>query len=312
MKLTFFVISFMVDPKNSMACKDITSFFTTSTRDGNDAANKTRERLLPIINDPPAEFLSDSEHGPAWTTAHQEWKSILAKIAVDTGIPEYTATKVEMKGGRKFNYDADVAFCSESGVIATRKIEFKNGGTNINELPQFLSLPAKSPIFSDKYPEFWYDHFLDAYLAIDPEITLPKPPREEYLQNVIKTNYDCSPFFAQLKARELTLQKEKNKVVNQSITEYLTRNASMIQLDAFSEKVKETQSEKSYVLWSKGKFYLDSIAPQEMTNLQFQSVKNGNVVLVKGESNTVYSLLLRWRNHKGILNPAWQISMKRK
>jgi hypothetical protein len=153
---------------------------------------------------------------------------------------------------------------------------------------------------------------LDAYLAIDPEITLPKPPREEYLQNVIKTNYDCSPFFAQLKARELTLQKEKNKVVNQSITEYLTRNASMIHLDAFSEKVKETQSEKSYVLWSKGKFYLDSIAPQEMTNLQFQSVKNGNVVLVKSESNTVYSLLLRWRNHKGILNPAWQISMKRK
>jgi hypothetical protein len=231
---------------------------------------------------------------------------------VDTGIPEYTSTKVELKGGRKFNYDADVAFCSEAGVIATRKIEFKNGGTNINELPQFLSLSAKSPIFSDKYSEFWYDHFLDAYLALDPEITAPKPSREEYLHHITKTNYDCNPFFAQMKARELTLQKEKNKVVNQSIAEYLMQNASTIQLDLFSEKVKETQSNKSYVLWSKGKFYLDSIAPQEMANLQFQSVKNGNVVLVKSESNTIYSLLLRWRNHKGILNPAWQISMKRK
>jgi hypothetical protein len=299
---------------NSMACSvdDITAFFTTSTRDGNDAANKSREKLLPIINDPPSEFLQDPEHGAKWTTAHQEWKSILSKIAVDTGIPEYTSTKVELKGGRKFNYDADVTFCSEAGIIASRKIEFKNGGTNINELPQFLSLPAKSPIFSDKYPEFWYDHYLDAYLAVDPEITLPKPPREEYLQNVIKTNYDCTPFFAQLKARELTLQKEKNKVVNQSITDYLTQHAASIQLDLFTEKVKETQSDKLYVLWSKGKFYLDSISHQEMANLQFQSVKNGNVVLVKGESSTVYSLLLRWRNHKGILNPAWQISMKRK
>ena len=291
---------------------DIKAFFTTSTRDGNDAANKVREKLLPIINDPPSEFLQDPEYGANWTTANQEWKSILNKIAVNTGIPEYTSTKVELKGGRKFNYDADVTFCGDSGVIASRKIEFKNGGTNINELPQFLSLPAKSPIFTDKYPEFWYDNFLDAYLAVDPEITVPKPSREEYLQHVIKTNYECTPFFAQLKARELTLQKEKNKVVNQSITEYLTKHAASIQLDLFSEKVKETQSDKSYVLWSKGKFYLDSIAPQEMANLQFQSVKNGNVVLVKSESNTVYSLLLRWRNHKGILNPAWQISMKRK
>ena len=44
--------------------------------------------------------------------------------------------------------------------------------------------------------------------------------------------------------------------------------------------------------------------------MTFHGIRNGNVIEVQS-GPTLYRLLLRWRNHKGILNPAWQISMKR-
>lgn len=47
-----------------------------------------------------------------------------------------------------------------------------------------------------------------------------------------------------------------------------------------------------------------------MADMIFHCIKNGNILELK-TSNNIYRLLLRWRNHKGILNPAWQISMKR-
>jgi hypothetical protein len=79
---------------------------------------------------------------------------------------------------------------------------------------------------------------------------------------------------------------------------------------AFSEKVKATQTDKIYLLWSNGTFHIDKVREQEMTEMMFHSIKNGNILELKS-GQTIYGLLLRWRNHKGILNPAWQISMKR-
>jgi hypothetical protein len=96
-----------------------------------------------------------------------------------------------------------------------------------------------------------------------------------------------------------------------SITDYLTQYGNTINIEYFTEKVRTTQSDKIYILWHNGKFYIDKIHDNEMSGIYFHSIKNGNVIELKSSSNTTYSLLLRWRNHKGILNPAWQISMKR-
>ena len=65
-----------------------------------------------------------------------------------------------------------------------------------------------------------------------------------------------------------------------------------------------------YLLWKDGKFSLDAISLAEMSGMTFQGIKNENTLII-GTETTTYGLLLRWRNHKGILNPAWQISMKR-
>ena len=293
-----------------MSVSDITTFFSTSTRNENDATNKVREQVLKLLCNPPKEYLEHPEFGKFWQIVFHAWNDELKKIGEETGVPEYTSTKIKVKGGRAFNYDGNVMYCNGTNVVATRTIEFKNGGSSIGELPQFLSLPAKFGMFQEKYDKFYYENYLDKYIACDDEITETKPSLQLYLKNVTSTKYDVAPFFAQIKKRELSFQKEKNAIVNASITDYLTRYGKEIDINSLSEKVKATQTNKIFLLWSNGKFCSDKISEEEMSDMKYHSIKNGNVLEVKS-GNTIYGLLLRWRNHKGILNPAWQISMKR-
>ena len=293
-----------------MSVSDINTFFSTSTRNENDATNKVREKVLKLICNPPKEYLENAEFGNYWRIVYEAWNDALKKIAEETNIPIYTSTQIKIRGGRKFNYDADIMYYNGTILVANRKIEFKNGGSNIGDLPQFLSLQAKIGLFTETYDKFWYENYLDKYIECDSSITEAKPSLQLYLKNVTSTKYTIMPFFAQLKARELFFQKEKNEVVNASITDYLTKYGKELDIKSFSEKVKATQTEKIYLLWCNGRFYSDKLSEAEMSNMTYHSIKNGNVLEVKS-GNTIYGLLLRWRNHKGILNPAWQISMKR-
>ena len=257
-----------------------------------------------------SEYLEHSVHGPSWKTVHEQWKVALAIVAKNTAVRTYTSTSVVMKAGRKYNYDADVTYHNEGTVVATRKIEFKYGAANICELPQILSLQAKMNLFENTYDVFYYKHYIDKYLACDSELsTVEKPSLDVYLKHVTRTTYSTTPFFEKLKERELSFETEKDAVVNQSIADYLATYAHTINLSFFSDKLQTTQRDKIYLLWSKGTFHYDTISDAEMTGIAFQSIRKGNVlVLQAGQAS--YELLLRWRNHKGILNPAWQISMK--
>lgn len=298
-------------PSNHMSIvHTITTFFQHSTRDENDATNKVREKILEKLCNPPKEYLEHPEFGPSWQIVYDQWSNALTTIAKNTAIPTYTSTSIQMKGGRGFNYDAIVTYYNENAVVATRKIEFKYGGTNIGALPQFLSLQAKIELFDKTYDAFWYEQYLDQYLACDSGLTETKPSLETYLKCLTSTKYSITPFFAKLKERELLFQTEKNEVVNRSITDYLTTYGNTIHLSSFAEKVQATQRDKIYLLWSNGVFHIDSMSETEMSNLSFHSIRNGNVLELSA-GKTLYHLLLRWRNHKGILNPAWQISMKR-
>ncbi len=296
--------------KASLNVSDIETYFTTSTRNDNDSANKRRERVLEVLSSPPMEYLEDPVYGNQWQHVHREWITILKHLADQTGISTYTTTKIVMKGGRCYNYDADVLYYDGLTLVGNRKIEFKNGGKCIDDLPQFLSLQTKFNLFEETYHKFWYDHYLDKYLECDTEIKEEKPSWQQYEKCVTSTKYNVLPFFAELKSRELFHQKEKNTVVNTSISEYLKTYGHTINLSAFSEKVKMTQTDKHYLLWNNGVFCLDSLDHTNMSDMVYHSIQNGNVLEIKA-GNVIYGLLLRWRNHKGILNPAWQIRVKR-
>ena len=315
--------------------EDIATFFGTSTREQNDATNKVREPVLTLLSSPPTEFLAHETHGAQWTKVSSEWNKVMTTDpkATDAATPNYK-TKVELKGGRVFNYDADITFLDgETGAtVAKRKAEFKYNATRINELAQFLSLKARDKLFAEStptYDEFYYTNYLSKYIAIDTgrnpndpndiqlalaELPIPIPPLEEYLKMVTKVDTEGLPFFAQLKEREsLFFKKEKSALVDESITQYLTLFGSHIDVNAFTAKLIADETDKHYILWKSGQFHYDEITQEEMSDIKFHSIKNGNTIVLQSAAkpSTTFHLLLRWRNHKGILNPAWQISLKR-
>lgn len=291
-----------------MIVSDILTFALTSTRANNDVTNKVRENILPILSGPPTEYLEHPEYGRQWMACSNAWNAALHEIATKKGIT-YTNTRINLKGGRTFNYDADLLYYNGNELIDTVKIEFKKGGNSIVKLPQFLSLQVKYGLFPETYDKFYYDRYIDAYIACDASITEPKPELELYMKYVANINYGISPFFSQLKAREPFFKKEKFRVVNESITDYLNKYAAQLDLFSFNKKIRNTQTDKIYMLWSNDQFYIDMFKETDMTDMSIHSIKNGNVIEVKS-GNVMYNLLLRWRNHKGILNPAWQISKK--
>jgi hypothetical protein len=153
-------------------------------------------------------------------------------------------------------------------------------------------------------------------LECDKDITVKKPDSDQYLALVSKTEYNAHPFFQQLKDYEdIDPQKKeaKKKVVENSIQAYLETYGTQMNVSAFAERVQATQTDKHYVLWQNGSFTIDCLLPEEMTQMAIHPtspIKNGKYIVVQAGSTT-YELLLRWRNHMGILNPAWQITMKR-
>jgi hypothetical protein len=201
----------------------------------------------------------------------------------------------------------DVHYTTASQTLH-KKLEFKYGASSIEKLPQFLSLQARFPFFPVQYDSYYYDNYLAAYVALDNGITEPIPPKDIYMNMVTRVS-DAGPFFTQLKEREEVNKKQKAAIVNTSITQYLITYSADIDLELLGQKLKESQENKVYVLWNNESFHLDQINLEDMT-LEYAGVKNGNVLLIKSGSHT-FEMLLRWRNHKGILNPAWQISMKR-
>lgn len=305
---------------NRIPCHSISTFFVSSARSANDATNKIRERVLENIIAPPLEYLYDTDYGHLWQHVHNEWNEIIDKI-VDKKL--YSSIELNILAGRGNNHDANL-ICRANGSAMSRidrivKIEFKYGAKSICSIPQFLSLQTNQStlkMFDEPYDIFYYNNYIDLYITCDREgINEPKPSLETYLKCVRNTDYNIHPFFAQLKDREPTAKLNKNKVVNDSIQDYLSRYAHSIDTTQLTQKIIQTQQDKMYLLWSNHKFYLDEIHINSIRNIEFAGIsKKGNVIILHsgvGVYKLAFHMLLRWRNHKGILNPAWQISMKR-
>ena len=297
---------------SSITVQDINMFFDQCMRQNNDSANKRREQVLVMLYDPPYAFINNSDYGKRWKLLSDAWKESITFLSKAGDFKPYTSVKMTLKAGRKFHYDADMAFMDGKTIVASKKIEFKHNCSSIAKLPQFLSLSTKTPLFPVSYERFYYENYIDQYIVQDPSITVQKPDIEPYLTLVTGINYDSHPFFSQLKCRDSFFKEAKNRVVNASISDYLQRYGSSISKEAICERIRSTQKDKIYLLWSTKdcRFNIDEIQSSEMDRLGYHGIKNNNT-LVLFSGTTYYSLLLRWRNHKGILNPAWQISMKR-
>ena len=291
----------------TLAYGDIQTMTGTSSRGKNDFSNKKRETILTQLLNLDSSYFEDEEYGSQWAALKVKWSDLLSRICE---VP-YTNVMVEPKAGRGHHYDFHITYKKDEHTIREKKVEFKHHCSSIARLPQFLSLSAKQDFLMDAppYAEEYYDHFIDRYLACDSEITIAKPTKEEYLKMVYTTNYDIHPFFRCLYDRSKFYEKEKNAVVNESIRTYLTKYMDRIDLDKLSEKFQNTQTDKIFVMWDLKQFHTEQFDEQELKLLTNEGVYRGNVLVLKSKT-CIFHMLLRWRNHKGVLLPAWQISLK--
>ena len=108
-------------------------------RETNDANNKIRESILEhILSNKYRAYFTDPEYGSKWVLIKSSWQEALSDVfqkkrTNPTDI--YTSLKVIKKGGRTYNYDFTVEYYNESLLVLSVNIEFKHGGTSIEELP---------------------------------------------------------------------------------------------------------------------------------------------------------------------------------
>lgn len=271
-------------------------------RGNNDRLNKAREETLAGIL-----YRADETLTPYERELKAKWHTCLQSFCT----ADHDAIRIEHTAGLKNNYDFLVKYLRDCAEVHSEKIEFKHNTADLESMPQFLSLSSKSLTFDKDYAEYYYDNYLLGYVATDSGITEPVPEKAVWLKKVGSANYDGHPFFRQLKDREETVAKsEKSKVVNDSITAYLEAHGRSLDLKHLAGEFHRTQAKKQYVLWDLHEFRV--VKPLvDFDELVYAGLNpKKNAILVNGRA-TQYELLLRWKNHKGILYPAWQISLSK-
>jgi hypothetical protein len=292
-------------------------FKKNSVGDGkekNDLNNKLRENIIKrVINSNiPEDYYTYSLD---WFNLKKSINYFINKIIDDEicKYGKYEKIECKIKAGRNYNYDFDVIYNFSNNTEIIKHVEFKCGASKISECPQFISLSSK---FNTNYAEYFYDNYIDQISKLyETDINIS---REDYIKSVFQTSYKKHKWFQYIYENEEKYIEEKKTIVNKSINDYLILIKDSIDLDKISSKLLETQSQKIYMCYDPIKFKIDvdSICDNELsiTNIkELKKNKNGlfNTIVCSTKSNTTINMLLRWRNHAGILNPAWQISIKR-
>ncbi len=270
-------------------------------RQTNDANNKVREELL--LN------LYHTED-PAVQSLRELWKRMLHTLCSEP----YEDVVLKKKGGRSANYDFEITFLRGGLVVFDVKAEFKHNANKICKLPEYFSPAADKPYTTRLYADFFYD-YLDRVCEVYPGLMEHKPERDTYVSLVHTNDYNKHPFFRNLYDREKSGTAEqanqKQSIVRESIKEYLANYASTLNLAQLTQDIRERQTGKVFILWNLSDFVVDSIRDDEMEITHIESVKNNNTIVVVSKAGTRHNLLLRWKNHLGVLYPAWQISLTR-
>ena len=269
----------------------------------NDANNALREHtVVSLINN--SQIYSDPAFDPL-KTALNIW--LLAKKA-ELGFGPDAPVRAVKRGGRRYNWDFDLIIGDK-----TIKVEFKYGATSVESLPEFYN-PAANKDFhqGEFFANFFYNDRLAQACAI---YGVPLDMTEkEYFAKVHGTSKKF--LFAALYEAEKngTEQQKADKklLADQSIAAWLEQVKDKTDISAITQSFKDSQEGKHFMLYKDGQFYSDKIHPEELIITSVVTVRRGKyLVLQSAKAGTTHEMLLRWKNHAGILYPAWQISMKR-
>lgn len=271
----------------------------------NDANNKIRENIIYSI--------IKKQIPNEWYEKNIKWYNLKTKLLEIFNLSfynddnNYDNIDIELKGGRKYNYDFELIFLKNNEIINKECIEFKYNSFRIDKYPQFLSVSANKFIKGIDYAEYFYDNYIS---DISKLINTTIPDKSNYMKYIYNNDYNKLTFFSELKKKENLIIKEKKEIVSKSIKNYLT-NYLILDIEMINKFFQEKQLNKHYILYHNDKFYYDSIKKEELEIIGIETIKNNNCLILNTNSNTKIEMLLRWKNHIGILYPAWQISLSR-
>ena len=185
------------------------------------------------------------------------------------------------------------------------KLELKYNADRIDKCPQFLNISAINFIKGEDYASYYYDNYLKAIAKL---ANIEIPEKEIYMKYIYNSNYDKHPFFRDLYNKDKDIEKEKKKIVDESINTYLNEIIEL-DIDEINKTFIENEKDKLYLLYKNGKFYTDKIEEDELKVISIDKIKNNNTIILNTKSKTKIAMLLRWKNRKGVLYPAWQVSL---
>jgi hypothetical protein len=289
--------------------EDIKLFFNTSSKSDNDSSNKKREDILEYILTADIEnkgYFDHPEFGSSWTDVKNKFYSALKKIYSQ----DFDNVSVTKTAGRKYNYDFNIDFYSNNQKVFESHVEFKYNATNLKSLPQILQLGINFNMINYSYAEYFFNNYLDKYILCDSELSnTQKPTLQEYLKVITTTEARTSkiPLIKLMKERYDIQKEEKFSVVNESINTFLHTYLNQFNIQNLSEKLQNTQKNKYFLMWNND-FNIETLDDSETNISNVLEIINDNTIVVKANTYK-YKILLRWKNGKGILNPAWQISI---
>jgi hypothetical protein len=226
----------------------------------------------------------------------------------------------KLSGGRKYNYDFEITVHNNNNERISKNIEFKFNLESLNNCPQFIQLSSNFKLCNNSYHELFYDNYLKSITDL---YNIDIIDKNIYLKFICQSEFNKNSFFNYLYNNEKTndgkLIQDKKYIVDKSINDYIINNVREFDINKLTNKLLESQKNKIYMLYSvkKQTFIIDKIYDNELTLLNRYSLKKNksgfvNKIIYETESGkTTIHMLLRWKNHAGILNPAWQISIKR-
>ena len=270
----------------------------------NDANNKAREKIIVDIFNKAA-YTEDPAFSPLVTGLYA-WLSVMKYERMTEAFP---AIKAVLKAGRHYNWDFDLHIGDR-----VLKMEFKFGATSVDSLPEFYN-PAANKDFhqEESYAQFFYRGYLPQVCAIYG--VTHTMTEAEYVTKVHGTS-KAPPLFKALYDAEANgtgeQKKEKKAFVDASIAAWLDMVKDKTDIQEITLAFLSSQSGKEFLLYKDGTFYSDRIREEELIITGVKGVRLGKyLVLQSAVPGTTHEMLLRWKNHAGILYPAWQISMKR-
>ena len=304
------------------AVQDIRLFLSGGQdRSTNDESNKKREEILASILYVDDDYLNHPEFGSLWTSIREKFLAALTPLCDEP----FKKITIKQKGGMSFNYDFLVTFLgqlSENGttrsLVKEVKLEFKHNNSSVMDLAQFLELydkdcKTKFGICDVSYAEFFYDRYLDKYLQLEEGISEPKPSRDVYLKSVYDIKYK-HPFFKNMYDTKSNRTTEKRRLATESISAYLQEFLSTFNFEKILEKIKESQKNKSFLLWDCENFHIQEL---DVSNIQILGIKENSLRDMYFDlslANYEHDLRVRinWGNNACVSNPRWKFTFIKK